>query len=64
MTANLLISRGRSHLWYMLESARDNVLMSMVIHLNEVTERNFIVSLDPREYADEKLVCCLGWRQG
>jgi hypothetical protein len=43
---------------------RDNVLMGMVIHLNEVTERNFIVSLDPREYAGEKLVCCLGWRQG
>jgi hypothetical protein len=30
---------------------RDNVLMGMIIHLNEVTERNLIVSLDPREYA-------------
>ena len=38
--------------------------MGVVVHLNEVAQRDFVVSLSAGEDASEKLISCLGRRQG
>jgi hypothetical protein len=39
------------------------VLMNMVIHLDEITQRNFLVSLGSRQDAGEQLIRHFIWRQ-
>jgi hypothetical protein len=43
---------------------RNNVLIGMVVYLHEIAEGNFIIPLNPREYAGEELIGCLGWGPG
>jgi hypothetical protein len=43
---------------------RNKVLMGVVVHLNEVTQGNFVISLSAGEYPCQKLIGGTGRRQG
>jgi hypothetical protein len=42
----------------------DKVLMGMAIHINEITQDNFVIALSAGEYTSKELIRGLGWRQG
>lgn len=43
---------------------RNTELMHVVIHVDEVTQRNFAIHVSPSDDAGQKLIRYLGWRQG
>ncbi len=51
-------------LYLFVRVIRNNVLMRVIVHFDEITKGNFIVSLSAGEYAGEELVGGAGRRQG
>jgi hypothetical protein len=51
-------------LYLLVGVIRDNVLMGVAIHLDEITQGNFFVSLGPGEYSCKELIGGVGQWQG
>jgi hypothetical protein len=40
------------------------MLMGVVVHINEIAQGNFVISLSTGEYPCQELIGGTGWRQG